>query len=54
MDSRRAIYFGMFVGGLIGGYIPALWGDSLFSFASIIGNAVGALFGILVMFRLTH
>ena len=54
MDSRRAIYFGMFVGGLVGGYIPALWGDSLFSFASIIGNAVGALFGIWVMFRLTR
>jgi hypothetical protein len=26
----------------------------LFSFASIIGNAVGALVGIWVMFRLTH
>ena len=54
MDSRRAIYFGMFVGGLIGGYIPALWGDSLFSISSLIGNALGAIIGIWVMFRLTH
>ena len=54
MESKNAIYFGMFVGGLVGGYIPALWGASLFSFASIIGNALGAIFGIWVMFKLTR
>ncbi len=54
MESRRAIYFGMFVGGLVGGYIPALWGNGLFSFASIIGNAIGAFVGIWIMFRLTR
>ncbi len=54
MESKNAAYIGMFVGGIIGGYIPALWGDGLFSFASIIGNAVGAIIGIWVMFKLTR
>ncbi len=54
MESRRAIYMGMFIGGLIGGYIPALWGAGLFSFSSLIGNALGACVGIWVMFKLTR
>jgi uncharacterized membrane protein YeaQ/YmgE (transglycosylase-associated protein family) len=53
MNKKRAIYFGMFVGGLIGGYIPVLFGANSFSFASIVGNAVGAIIGIYVVFKLT-
>jgi len=45
---------GMFVGDLIGGYIPALWGAGLFSFSSLIGNAIGACIGIWAMFHLTR
>jgi len=44
----------MFVGGIIGGYIPLIWGSSYFSFSSIIFNAIGALVGIWVAFRITH
>ncbi|MBY0538014.1 hypothetical protein K2P47_01295 [Patescibacteria group bacterium] len=55
MESRKTIYFGMFLGGLIGGYIPALvWGASIFSFSSLLGNAIGAIIGIYITFKLTR
>lgn len=54
MESKRLIYLGMFVGGMIGGFIPSLFGASGFSFASILGNAIGAGVGIWVMFKLTR
>lgn len=54
MESRRLIYLGMFIGGLIGGYIPSLWGAGGFSFTSILGNAIGAMVGIWLMFKLTR
>lgn len=54
MESKRLIYLGMFIGGLIGGLVPSLWGAGSFSFAAIIGNAIGAILGIWVMFRLTR
>ncbi len=55
MQSRKTIYFGMFIGGLIGGYIPSLvWGASVFSFSSLLGNAIGAIIGIYITFQLTR
>ena len=44
----------MFVGSVIGGYLPVLFGASLFSVISIIGNTVGAGIGIFVMYKLTQ
>jgi uncharacterized membrane protein YeaQ/YmgE (transglycosylase-associated protein family) len=44
----------MFIGGMIGGYVPALWGAEYFSFSSIIFNALGAILGIWIGFKLTH
>ena len=54
MESKRLIYLGMFIGGFIGGFIPSLWGAPGFSMASVIGNAVGAIAGIWVMFKITR
>ncbi len=54
MDSKKTIYLFMFIGGMIGGYIPLLWGAGYFSFSSIICNALGAFLGIWVGFKLTH
>ena len=53
-STKRAIWFGMILGGVIGGYIPMLWGADYFSFASIIFNALGAILGIWIAFKLTH
>lgn len=54
MDAKRTIWLLMFVGGFVGGYIPMLWGSSGFSFATIFGNAIGALIGIWLGFKLTR
>ena len=43
----------MSIGSLIGSYIPALWGESMFSMSSIILTAVGGLVGIWAGFKLT-
>lgn len=52
MNKKKLIYFGMFIGGFIGGYIPILMGASSFSFPTIIGNALGAILGIYIAFKL--
>lgn len=55
MESKKTIYLGMFVGGLIGGYVPSLvWGAGVFSFSSLLGNAIGAIIGIYIAFKLTR
>jgi hypothetical protein len=54
MESKRLTYIGILVGGALGGYLPTLWGADYFSFQTILGNGVGAIFGIWVIFKLTH
>lgn len=47
MSDKSLYFFGATVGGLIGAYIPALWGDTgLLSVWSIIMSTVGGLTGI--------
>jgi len=41
----------MILGGIISGYIPALWGAGLFSMSSIIGNVLGGLAGVYIGYR---
>jgi hypothetical protein len=54
MQSKRLITLLMFVGGAIGGYVPLLWGAGYFSLTSILFNAVGAVVGIYVGFKLSR
>jgi len=54
MESKRSVWAGMVIGGGIGGYIPILWGAGYFSFTSILFNAIGAIIGIWIAFKLTH
>lgn len=51
---KQMIWLGMIVGSTIGGFIPALWGDSFLSFSSIIFSALGAMAGIYLAYKLTH
>ena len=44
----------MFVGSIIGGYIPVLFGASLFSFSSLIGNGLGSIVGIMRLQALNY
>ncbi len=45
---------GMFVGTLIGGYLPVLWGGSAFSFVSILLGALGGIAGIWGAYELVN
>jgi uncharacterized membrane protein YeaQ/YmgE (transglycosylase-associated protein family) len=54
MSQKKTIFIMMMIGGFIGGYIPTLWGASSFSFATIFANAIGAIIGIWIGFKLTR
>ena len=41
---RRAIWIGIFIGSTIGGFIPALWGDDLFSYSGVLFSGSEILF----------
>jgi hypothetical protein len=51
MSSKSIVMIGMVVGSIIGGYIPILFGVSFLSLWSILGNAVGGLFGIWITYK---
>jgi len=48
------VWVGMTIGSAIGGYLPMLWGGSLFSFTSIILTAVGGIVGIYLGFKISE
>jgi len=52
MNSKTLIWIGLFLGSIIGSFIPLLWGAGVFSFSSIILSAVGAFVGIWIGFKL--
>lgn len=45
---------GMVVGSIIGGFVPLIFGASLLSYESILGNGIGGLVGIFLVFKLTE
>lgn len=52
MSLKAWVTLGLIVGSIIGGYIPALWGDnSLFSVTSILFSTAGGLTGIWAGYR---
>ena len=52
--QKTMVWIGMVVGSIIGGYIPSLWGDSLFSVSSLILSGVGAIIGIILGYKITN
>lgn len=50
--NKQTVYIGVIIGGLIGGYIPSLWGAGLFSFSEVLFGAIGSLAGIWVVYKL--
>ncbi len=51
MNSKSLIWICMAVGSAIGGYIPTLWGDNMFSVASVLLTAAGGFAGIWLGFH---
>jgi hypothetical protein len=50
--GRSVISLCAFFGGIVGGYVPELWGSGSFSLASVLFGAVGAIVGVMVGARL--
>jgi hypothetical protein len=46
MSSKKLIWIGMFIGSTIGGMLPALWGDDLFSMWGLLFSLIGGIAGI--------
>lgn len=42
----------MIVGGVVGGYIPSIWGAGMLSMSSIIFSALGGFLGIYIGYNL--
>lgn len=53
MSRKKLVMLGMIIGSIVGGYIPTYFGASFLSFSSVIGNAVGGLAGIILVYKFT-
>ncbi len=51
MERKTAIWWGMFIGGTIGGFIPNLWGAGIFSLSGVFLTAIGGFLGIWVGYK---
>lgn len=51
--NKRLLLLGVGAGGLIGGYIPGLFGISYFSAWSIVGSMLGGIAGLWLMYKLS-
>jgi hypothetical protein len=51
MSGKSVVMTGMILGSIAGGYLPVLFGVSLFSFSSIIWTAVGGFLGIWISYK---
>ncbi len=54
MSKKSIIWIGMFLGGIAGGYVPLLWGESSFSMSGVFFNAIGAIAGIYFGYRISE
>ncbi len=54
MPSKTILYLGATVGGLIGGYLPSLWGAGALSGWSVFLGMIGGIAGLLLAHRLTR
>lgn len=52
MSSKTLMYLGVTIGSIIGGYLPALWGGSLFSVAGVLTSSLGGAIGLVITYKL--
>ena len=52
--DRRLITLLMTVGGIAGGYLPALWGDDGLTMTSVLTSGAGAFLGVWLGWRLSR
>jgi hypothetical protein len=49
--SKGAVWIGATIGGVVGGFIPALWGASQLSGWAILFGTIGGLVGIWAVYK---
>lgn len=54
MPTKTAVWIGMFIGSIIGGYIPLLFGFDMLSLTAVITSTIGGIIGVLVGFKMTN
>lgn len=54
MDTKKLIWVGATLGGILGGCVPNLWHASGFSLSGVVFSALGGIAGIWVAYRLTR
>lgn len=52
--EKTIIMIGLAIGSTVGGIIPLLWGDSAFSFTSIVLSGVGGVIGIWIGYKIVN
>jgi uncharacterized membrane protein YeaQ/YmgE (transglycosylase-associated protein family) len=53
--GKSLIGFGLFVGSIVGGFVPSLWGDNgMFSMAGMLFSVIGGVAGIWAGYRLSQ
>jgi|GEM_PF-83111 len=52
MSQKMVYYFSAFLGSVVGGYVPVLWGAGFLSISSLIFSGFGAILGIIITWGL--
>ena len=54
MGAKGLIFWGILIGGTIGGYVPVIFGAGALSYISILGSGIGSLLGISIGSQLSE
>lgn len=54
MGPKFVIYFCLFAGSAIGGYLPVLWHQGIFSWQSFLGGIIGSILGIWIGYKINQ
>jgi len=54
MSSKVAVYLGMTIGSIIGGYVPTLFGAGLISYSSVLFSGIGGILGVWIGYKLSN
>lgn len=54
MSAKVLVYLGMFIGSVIGGYVPVLFGAGLISYTSVLFSGIGSIIGVWIGYRLSN
>ncbi|MEI7749435.1 MAG: hypothetical protein WCJ25_00335 [Candidatus Moraniibacteriota bacterium] len=50
--NKKLIFLFLFIGSTAGSYVPMLWGDGMFSMASVLWSTIGGFVGIYVGYKI--